>query len=499
MFSDNGRRTGGRGIWVLLVVLGAAPPIAAGQDLSGPGPYAAGYITVTVTRPDSSTFASLLFYPATAGGEGAPYEGSGAPYPAISFGHGFLTNPERYQGTLEHLATWGYFVMATRSGLELFPNHAEYAQDLSHCLTYLESENADPASPLFGQVDTARFGLSGHSMGGGASVLATAADPRVKALANLAAAETNPSAVDAAAAMTIPVRLIAGDEDGIAPPAQHTIPIYENANAPRQLPMILGGYHCGFLDDPPAFFCDSGSISLDVQLALTRRLLTEFFHLYLYEDQSVWRQVWGPELADDPLVDTSRAEAGIAWEPSDAAAGGPAGELAQAEFLVRNTSLLSESYTLFAEDNNWPTTLTPNPTPVLAPGETVTVTVGVEIPAGGADADTALLSARSDLDGGTRGYATLLTQRRDPADFDGDGDVDLADFTVLAGCLTGPGGGILPGCDDADLDSDDDTDLQDAAVLLRAFTGPATGRSGPAPSARRAYRPPAPPPAVLPS
>jgi hypothetical protein len=113
-------------------------PGAAGGDraaarpasLSEPGPFAAGWRQVTVQRPAGGQFPALLFYPAMAQGEGAPYDGSGAPYPAISFGHGYLQPPTRYQSTLEHLATWGYFVIATKSGLELFPDHEEYAADL---------------------------------------------------------------------------------------------------------------------------------------------------------------------------------------------------------------------------------------------------------------------------------------------------------------------------------------------------------------------------------
>ncbi len=46
-------------------------------------------------------------------------------------------------------------------------------------------------------------------------------------------------------------------------------------------------------------------------------------------------------------------------------------------------------------------------------------------------------------------------------DFDRDGDADLADFSVLAACMTGPGGGMLLDCDVADLDGDDDVDLGD--------------------------------------
>ncbi|MCS7300748.1 MAG: hypothetical protein NZ556_04245, partial [Fimbriimonadales bacterium] len=147
-------------------------------NYAAPGLYRAGRRRVTVHRPNNTTFNAQLYYPATATGDNTPYDGSGAPYPAISFGHGFLQPPERYRSILEHLATWGYFVIATESGLELFPNHRAYSEDMRFCLIYLEQQNADASSSLFGQVATERFGISGHSMGGGASILAAAADSR---------------------------------------------------------------------------------------------------------------------------------------------------------------------------------------------------------------------------------------------------------------------------------------------------------------------------------
>jgi hypothetical protein len=85
--------------------------------------------------------------------------------------------------------------------------------------------------------------MSGHSMGGGASVLAAAADPRVRTLANLAAAETNPSAIGASASLAIPLCLISGSQDTIVPPGGNGQLMYENASPPRQLPLILGGHH----------------------------------------------------------------------------------------------------------------------------------------------------------------------------------------------------------------------------------------------------------------
>ena len=56
-------------------------------------------------------------------------------------------------------------------------------------------------------------------------------------------------------------------------------------------------------------------------------------------------------------------------------------------------------------------------------------------------------------------------------DFDCDGDVDLADYMFLAGCLEGPGEGIPGGCADADLDGNGDIDLEDFAIFQEMFTG----------------------------
>lgn len=56
-------------------------------------------------------------------------------------------------------------------------------------------------------------------------------------------------------------------------------------------------------------------------------------------------------------------------------------------------------------------------------------------------------------------------------DLDGDGDVDIDDYALFAGCMTGPEGGIDPGCELADLDVDTDVDLTDFAIFQTAFTG----------------------------
>ncbi len=393
-------------------------PDVGPNGLSDPGPYQyAGWQQVTVTRPDNSTFTARLYYPAYSSGSGAPYNGSGAPYPALSFGHGFLTSHTYYQSTLEHLTTWGYFVIATESGMDLFPDHQAYANDLRYCLTYLEQQNADSASWLYGQVDTDHFGLFGHSMGGGAGILATAADPRVRAMATLAAAETNPSAIAQMPNIQVPARLIAGDQDGIVDWQQNTLLMYNAGRPPRQLPRIVGGWHCGFLDSN-MLFCDSGPLARATQLAITRRLLTGFFNLYLQGDQPVWRDVWGPERDDDPLAPLHAEDAGHGLGPYAQAGQAAEGRTITYTLRITNTGPYGAvRYTLWAEDNAWTVTFPLTQTPPLNSGQAATAWAVVHVPAGTAPlTDTALLSVRSERDGGTRVYGYVTTQALPPVE-----------------------------------------------------------------------------------
>ncbi|MCK4660946.1 MAG: hypothetical protein KAV82_15605, partial [Phycisphaerae bacterium] len=67
-----------------------------------------------------------------------------------------------------------------------------------------------------------------------------------------------------------------------------------------------------------------------------------------------------------------------------------------------------------------------------------------------------------------------ITVTHEPADFDEDCDVDLADFEIFSQCLNGPelpAAGTCPSGVDADLDGDGDVDLSDFAVFQTGFVG----------------------------
>jgi len=380
-------------------------------DYSAPGAYRAGRRRVTVRRPNNSTFDAQLYYPATATGDSAPYDGSGAPYPAISFGHGFLQPPERYRSTLEHLATWGYFVIATESALDFFPDHQAYSEDMRHCLTYLEQQSASSSSWLFRQVATERFGISGHSMGGGASILAAAADTRIKAVANLAAAETNPSAIRASANVVVPHSLISGSEDRIVPLRENGLRMYNAGFAPKLLPVIQGGWHCGF-QDTSVFGCDSGSLPRATQLQLTRRLLTAFFELYLRGNLAAWDWVWGDAVRKDPLIQLT-AESGVLLEPDYTTRATTAPRVVVHRLFVRNRSRYPQQYAILIAGNQWRTEARPATTPIVAPNGSAVVEIAVSVPRTRPPAqDVPTVRALSLRDGVTMADGTVRTVLR---------------------------------------------------------------------------------------
>ncbi|MCK4661035.1 MAG: hypothetical protein KAV82_16060 [Phycisphaerae bacterium] len=69
--------------------------------------------------------------------------------------------------------------------------------------------------------------------------------------------------------------------------------------------------------------------------------------------------------------------------------------------------------------------------------------------------------------------SVVLTVTSPPGDFDGDGDVDLADLANFVGCMTGPDNGPVdpPACNTFDFDWDNDVDTDDFGGFQSGFTG----------------------------
>lgn len=215
--------------------------------------------TVTVSQ-DGRSFSARLVQP-TGSAAGA--------YPVVAFGHGFTQASSRYQSVLAALAARGYVVIAPNTETGLFPNHGRLADDLALAIRWAQrtQPNAHPSLDA----------VTGHSMGGGAAVLAADRNPTIDSVITFAAAETRPSATVASGGITVPAMFVVGSQDRVVRP-ETTRQMYAAKPSPASFASITGGYHCGFLDSSSflGLGCDSGSISRSAQLAITRTLLGDW-------------------------------------------------------------------------------------------------------------------------------------------------------------------------------------------------------------------------------
>ncbi|WP_405915041.1 alpha/beta hydrolase family protein [Streptomyces sp. NBC_00728] len=267
----------------------AVPLAAAAVDPSAPGAYAVAYTDLTVSASGRS-FSARVWYPGTTAGANAPV--AAGTHPGLAFGHGFFQDISKYETLLRHYASWGFVTVAPKSQGGLFPSHSGFADDLNASLTWLTAQNTTTGSRFAGAVDTAHLGVSGHSMGGGAALLAASRNTAVRSVSTMAAAETDPSAVTASGTLGIPAQYVGASQDGIAGVAGNQQKMYDAKPAPTQLRVITGGFHCGFVDSS-GIGCDSGSITRAAQQKLTQGVTTAYLLYTLGGDTSLYDQVWG--------------------------------------------------------------------------------------------------------------------------------------------------------------------------------------------------------------
>lgn len=224
-------------------------------------------------------------------------------------------------------------------------------------------------------------------------------------MANLAPAETNPSAAAAMPQVQVPVRLLAGSSDTVTPLAQHAQPIYNGGGAAKQLPVLQGGWHCGF-EDTSSFGCDSGPMPRAEQLTLARRYLTGFFELHLRRAQAAWRQAWGP-VAEASV--SLQSVPGVTVMPSATVLTVRPGDPATLQAQLQNTGRASTALTLLVESPFRRALTVPTPA-LLAPGAGLTVPVAVRVPVGTQPGDYPLLLSARREDDGARGYAAATVR-----------------------------------------------------------------------------------------
>jgi hypothetical protein len=120
-----------------------------------------------------------------------------------------------YTNTGPEMAPWGSFyashgIVTVTVSTGAADQPATRSAKLLAAIAELEAENADPTSPLFGDL-SGRYGTSGYSLGGGATTLASASDPTLRTSVGLAAHSGVGTGVQ------VPTLLLCGQSDTTAP------------------------------------------------------------------------------------------------------------------------------------------------------------------------------------------------------------------------------------------------------------------------------------------
>lgn len=230
--------------------------------------YQKGHRSLTLTDPARSrNIPCHFYYPATTSGDNVPV--AAGQFPFIVFGHGFLMGYDAYMNFVDALVPLGYILCFPTTEGSMMPSHEAFGLDLKFLNNEIKLKGSTDASFFLYQKVTNKSAIMGHSMGGGASVLAAAGNTNFTTLVNFAAAETNPSAISAASNVTVPVLMFIGEKDGVTPPNNHQLPIYNNIPPGcKGTVTIKGGGHCYFANYNLA--CATGEMTTSPQPTITR-------------------------------------------------------------------------------------------------------------------------------------------------------------------------------------------------------------------------------------
>jgi dienelactone hydrolase len=136
---------------------------------------------------------------------------SGLNLAGVAFGHDWLTVADRYEGTLEHLASWGIVAAAPNTETGVAPSVLNLAFDLGTTLDIVAGVRLGPGKI---SVHPTKLGVVGHGFGGSAAVFAAAGMPvKPKAVAAVFPTVTKPRTEEPAASLSVPGLVLSGPGD----------------------------------------------------------------------------------------------------------------------------------------------------------------------------------------------------------------------------------------------------------------------------------------------
>ena len=190
------------------------------------------------TEVTSEAFAgAVVFYPLTLSFD--------PPNGAVAFMPGFRAPASIYEWWGPALASLGYsvFILETNTPTDSL---AARADALIAAVDFIKSENQNSSAPVADKIDIEKIAIMGHSMGGGASLLAaTQIEDDIKAVIPLAlyCCEPGQSFSGDYGNLEVPAMIIASTEDEVAPPSDHAKLLYDSIGGSRTYIEFASGDH----------------------------------------------------------------------------------------------------------------------------------------------------------------------------------------------------------------------------------------------------------------
>jgi dienelactone hydrolase len=233
---------------------------------------------------------TTIYYPSVSNGSASALPNETKKYPLVVFGHGFSIGTAAYKWLADSLVRYGFIVAFPNTETGFNPSHTEFGKDLAFLCQRITSLNDSSGSFFFNRILN-KSAVGGHSMGGGCSFLAMNYNTAIQVLFNMAAAETNPTATNAANFINKPALIFTGSADCIVTPAV-TQGMYLNIPYTcKTLINITGALHCQFSSNDATCVtgqvlsgCNNSSLTSLMVQQKTISLLLPFLQHYLFGD-----------------------------------------------------------------------------------------------------------------------------------------------------------------------------------------------------------------------
>jgi len=195
-------------------------PAPTSESAATEGPFAYTSIKVGEGQTPGSFGGVTIWYPIS----------TATTYGGITMSPGFLAPRENLNSYGRLLASHGFVAMAVDPNSP-FAEPADRGRVLLAALDWLVT-----SSPVKSRVDPARQAVFGHSMGGGGVMEAAQDRPTLKA-----GVAFEPYNDRLRFDTPVPIGLIGGEKDTVAPPKQYAIPMYERLTSRRKSYIEIDG------------------------------------------------------------------------------------------------------------------------------------------------------------------------------------------------------------------------------------------------------------------